>query len=841
MIKASALIIVVLGSFNLVRAEIGLTRNLNDENQHFTEEVQQAKEITEIEKEIEEENEEREKQEWDEEQEKLISEIEKEEEEKAKPNFVHVHPSDPPELENPHNFPFLHRPIPPFAKTTPADVRANSVLIEGATTGVRTKVPLLSEENREKYGVWMFFDGYKEEFDEDRPVMDFSMYPSGDAPAENFPPNSWQSDAVYLMHFLDNAQKLIDRSREAIYEEYGYPVSGISEERDKSFGFRKGETYDDLRNLGVPIVATKTEFDGLVRRLLHAMMTNQEFKVALNGHSVAAGHDSNFWQSYIHQFHHVMEPIFTRLGMKLSTYNYGRGGLGTFQDTMAGTDTLGDPDVLMWDSGMTEGEPHIIDAFHRQAIMSGTRVPFFIHPQHKNYPGEIAYVPASEKTMPMTPMDLDHREDVPYAARYMQCETSEMSCNRPERKFNKGCWDDGITDFVPPTTQKKPPFRGQHPSWRWYQLQGRNIALLFLHALEEAVEIWQDNSIEAAQLPLDGEHWHVTDLFTKIRQQTQESAAESPCMTKMFEPLKKVCTVPMRGRSEFTGRANPNRTALRSIVRPTVDGYVPFNEKQVVYDKPITIPWQTIPEGEVDVRAIVGAGKFDDRRLDGGDFETLDAVDQEGREAGVVPNTAKGHSGHRSLRSLEDIVPGKGWQLQRSAPAGYCDGSTDYHSCNRQPSNNCLANDHQDTRTGIFGDQLSGWLMFDIDNVVEGFVVLKFETWHKGEVNPMTKDWTSINNEGEEDERLLKKEPKHWWPDEFEVDVAINGVITIYNRDMIEEKMIQAQRVVQLMVLHDKKPAQPEDMEVAIRIRCAGEENREKHLCNINISHLYWA
>lgn len=109
----------------------------------------------------------------------------------------------------------------------------------------------------------------------------------------------------YLMHFLDNAQKLIDRSREAIYEEYGYPVSGISEERDKSFGFRKGETYDDLRKLGVPIVATKTEFDGLVRRLLHAMMTNQEFKVALNGHSVAAGHDSNFWQSYIHQFHHV--------------------------------------------------------------------------------------------------------------------------------------------------------------------------------------------------------------------------------------------------------------------------------------------------------------------------------------------------------------------------------------------------------------------------------------------------------------------------------------------------------------------------------------------------------
>ena len=62
----------------------------------------------------------------------------------------------------------------------------------------------------------------------------------------------------------------------------------------------------------------------------------------------------------------------------------------------------------------------------------------------------------------------------------------------------------------------------------------------------------------------------------------------------------------MRGRTEFTGRANPSRTTLRTLVRPTANGYIPTNNKEVVYDKPITIDWQTIPEGEVDVRAIVG-------------------------------------------------------------------------------------------------------------------------------------------------------------------------------------------------------------------------------------------
>jgi len=159
--------IVLLGSYHLICAQTGVGRALSNGIEKFQEEVMEAKEITEY-----------------------------YEEKNALPEFVYVHPNDPPELENPHDYTFLHRPIPSTAKAIPVDVRTNSVLIEGVTTGVKCKVPPLSDADRIKYKEWMFFDGFKEEFGSDRPVMDFSKYPAGDAPAADFPINSWQADST---------------------------------------------------------------------------------------------------------------------------------------------------------------------------------------------------------------------------------------------------------------------------------------------------------------------------------------------------------------------------------------------------------------------------------------------------------------------------------------------------------------------------------------------------------------------------------------------------------------------------------------------------------------------
>jgi hypothetical protein len=63
-----------------------------------------------------------------------------------------------------------------------------------------------------------------------------------------------------------------------------------------------------------------------------------------------------------------MEPIFARLGVLHQSRNFGNGGLGTAHNGIAAGSTYGpDVDLLMWDSGMTEGrDAHVLDMFARQ-------------------------------------------------------------------------------------------------------------------------------------------------------------------------------------------------------------------------------------------------------------------------------------------------------------------------------------------------------------------------------------------------------------------------------------------------------------------------------------------
>jgi hypothetical protein len=61
---------------------------------------------------------------------------------------------------------------------------------------------------------------------------------------------------------------------------------------------------------------------------------------------------NHFRQSYMMQFHKIMEPIFARLGVKLITRNVGMGGMGTLQAAMGSGSLYGsEVDLLLWDSG----------------------------------------------------------------------------------------------------------------------------------------------------------------------------------------------------------------------------------------------------------------------------------------------------------------------------------------------------------------------------------------------------------------------------------------------------------------------------------------------------------
>ena len=83
--------------------------------------------------------------------------------------------------------------------------------------------PLPDDETKaelaEKFGRWRFWDG-----DEDvRPQEDYcAKYPNRDIPGEDFPDDAWQGDAVFVNHYLNDADLLIARTMEAIFIEYGH-------------------------------------------------------------------------------------------------------------------------------------------------------------------------------------------------------------------------------------------------------------------------------------------------------------------------------------------------------------------------------------------------------------------------------------------------------------------------------------------------------------------------------------------------------------------------------------------------------------------------------------------
>jgi hypothetical protein len=85
-------------------------------------------------------------------------------------------------------------------------------------------------------------------------------------------------------------------------------------------------------------------FDMYAKKLLHSMMTNDEFYYVMGGHSAAAGHGNNFHQTYLMEFANIMEPVLHKLGVRLIARNLAMGGLGTSHFSM-GANTLYGKDI----------------------------------------------------------------------------------------------------------------------------------------------------------------------------------------------------------------------------------------------------------------------------------------------------------------------------------------------------------------------------------------------------------------------------------------------------------------------------------------------------------------
>ena len=207
----------------------------------------------------------------------------------------------------------------------------------------------LKKELADKWGSWTWSDPKVAE----RPQDDFAGgFPNRDIPWDQFPAGAWQTDQDYLSTFLPEAKALVERAMEAIMAEYGMSKFDIPEKGDLEarleespfqflmINFTAGEKWDkEHDSLGGWM--TQSYFDGLVRRLMHAIITQDTFTLVMGGHSAAAGHGNHFQQSYTLQFQKVMEPIMARLGVKLMSHYLGYGGLGTVHSTLGAGDIYG--------------------------------------------------------------------------------------------------------------------------------------------------------------------------------------------------------------------------------------------------------------------------------------------------------------------------------------------------------------------------------------------------------------------------------------------------------------------------------------------------------------------
>ena len=168
----------------------------------------------------------------------------------------------------------------------------------------RRGIPLSGLEKSllaQKWGSWKFTDKKKA----DRPDTDYcGAFPNRDIPWEQFPDNAWQTDPDYVDGFLSQGKDLVLRAMEVHLAEYGFGPDDMPEESflDRSykspFRMEIRDKWDDeagRRELsgGVDDYSgwmTQQSFDGLVRRLLHAVVSGDSFNLVMGGHSAAAGH-----------------------------------------------------------------------------------------------------------------------------------------------------------------------------------------------------------------------------------------------------------------------------------------------------------------------------------------------------------------------------------------------------------------------------------------------------------------------------------------------------------------------------------------------------------------------
>jgi len=652
---------------------------------------------------------------------------------------------------------------------------------------------------------------------------------------------------------------LVQRAKDAILAEYGHPKEdGMSlvavVARDQLFSLKVlGDTDNELQEPELEVMerggwTTKKSLSSLSRRILHAMVTMDTFTIVMGGYSTSAACGNQFSQNYMMQLDKILRPIFDLMRIDLVVHDMSKSGMGTLQDTLGGKSIYGeDIDILIWDSSATDDKT-MMDFFAKQALMS-KKPPLLmgmggyfdvLKELHLTVDADVIGLGTGMGGIPLS-KDQKQTETLPWAVQYLKCDSnSKILCENVSSIFDTTCW-----------INERDPSDSSFHGWRDHQLKSRIIMFAVLEGLEIALSNWMQSSIDSGA-PLPDKEWHMTEHYDNIRTKASsldDNDAECNELKKILP--KRVCKIPLNARTEFTPRLDPNETSIMSILRDSSK----IKTKNSGHDVPQNVISEiSIPNGEIDIFAIISninlpKSKEFRRRMVKKSFHDLlhsytSHKSKRGEIERITPpllsprykkklgdgnDSSISHSSllRRKITSGSSIVAGNGWRMHGERP-GTCDGTLT-GVCGDDPTSECSLYGHQDSRGGIIGDALSGWLVMDIPNVLDGIIIVKMETFHK-----KLKD---NNKRGKKGLKLGDTLPQ--LPDNFIFEFSINGKVESWDKNTFMTRRKLGQDEVELFTLMDdaeiSKSGQVEKVELAIQLKDCGED------CIIKLTHVYWA
>ena len=579
-------------------------------------------------------------------------------------------------------------------------------------------------------------------------------------------------------------------------------------------------------------------------------MTNDEFVVAVVGAPWVTGDGNHFRQSYPMQLHRVLAPVLARLGVQLVTRNLSSRYAGSVPAGLGklwGTDT--NVDLLIWDQGETERSRREKDLFLRQALLSGKeKIPVvwmggsesdweLLRLYHEQADVDVGRFGTALYGIPVVTGD-DMVNTIPHAARYLHCDPKALGvCRQAPDEYCATCWIDrpDIADpktLFPNITDTVPNQRNWNPGWRAHQLTGRLLAYSVLDALQDALQTFTAGT--GGGPPLDEEDWHMSAYYENMRSKLANmKPIESGCEDWENVFPARLCTTALQGATQHTPRAG---ASIAEIIKPGPSG-IPTNPQKVMYENYDVHNSCFDPQGD-GVPNIVGVVSARRRHLLGLDtafyedehllqdmppaFARVHAARMADQQAELQK---KQQQQQRRQQSSDGslIQTGAGWRIVDESP-GQCDGA--YTSiCGREASSTCPLLGHHDSPGQIQGDESAGWLVLELENLEHGLVILGVRLGER----------TSIQRR----RRRLRSEtnPIAALPDSMVMDVSINGQVTTWNKQEVEQRLrFEVQRGFDALVLLDDESFLPSgpSVEVGIRIRECGS-------CTLGITHVFWA